>query len=187
MEEFESFLNSIGKALKGVGIALKGVGILASTAGTVTGAIAATMTFTEVATAVGFVAASAATGGTVAFVAFGVALAGLLSLVAGVGLSKVSAMVKKTAADQPRQAIINKLDNKINQTSNLEEKNILGHVTSSYFSSNCKRSIAMALIKNGRARKGNKLVIPLLNGDKIKAKIVNPVFFDPNGVRKNGI
>ena len=69
----------------------------------------------------------------------------------------------------------------------LEEKNILGHVTSSYFSSNCKRSIAMALIKNGRARKGNKLVIPLLNGDKIKAKIVNPVFFDPNGVRKNGI
>ena len=69
----------------------------------------------------------------------------------------------------------------------LEEKNILGHVTSSYFSSNCKRSIAMALIKSGRARKGNKLVIPLLNGDKIKAKIVNPVFFDPNGVRKNGI
>ena len=45
----------------------------------------------------------------------------------------------------------------------------------------------MALIKNGRARKGNKVVIPLLNGNKIKAKIVNPVFFDPNGVRKNGI
>ena len=69
----------------------------------------------------------------------------------------------------------------------LENKNILGHVTSSYFSPNCKRSIAMALIKNGRARKGSKVVIPLLNGKIIRAKIVNPVFFDPNGVRKNGI
>ena len=45
----------------------------------------------------------------------------------------------------------------------------------------------MALIKNGRDRKGNKIVIPLLNGDKIIAKLVNPCFFVPNGVRKNGI
>ena len=69
----------------------------------------------------------------------------------------------------------------------LPEKNILGHVTSSYFSPNCRRSIAMALLKDGRSRKGSKVSIPLLNGELIEAKVVNPIFFDPNGVRKNGI
>ena len=69
----------------------------------------------------------------------------------------------------------------------LPEKNILGHVTSSYFSPNCRRSIAMALLKDGRSRKGRKVSIPLLNGELIEAKVVNPIFFDPNGVRKNGI
>jgi len=65
--------------------------------------------------------------------------------------------------------------------------NILGHVTSSYYSPNCRRSIAMALIKGGKSRKGGKVWLPLLNGETIEAKVVNPVFFDPNGVRKNGI
>ena len=70
---------------------------------------------------------------------------------------------------------------------NLPEKNILGHVTSSYFSPNCRRSIAMALLKDGRSRKGSKVSIPLLSGELIEAKVVSPIFFDPNGVRKNGI
>jgi sarcosine oxidase subunit alpha len=65
--------------------------------------------------------------------------------------------------------------------------NILGHVTSSYYSPNCRRSIAMALIKGGKSKKGSKVWLPLLNGETIEAKVVNPVFFDPNGVRKNGI
>ena len=67
------------------------------------------------------------------------------------------------------------------------DKNILGHVTSSYYSPNCRRSIAMALLKGGRSRKGSKVSLPLLNGEIIEAKVVNPIFFDPNGVRKNGI
>ena len=70
---------------------------------------------------------------------------------------------------------------------NLPEKNILGHVTSSYYSPNCRRSIAMALLKDGRSRKGSNVSIPLLNGELVEAKVVNPIFFDPNGVRKNGI
>ena len=67
------------------------------------------------------------------------------------------------------------------------DKNILGHVTSSYYSPNCRRSIAMALLKDGRSRKGSKVSLPLLNGEIVEAKVVNPIFFDPNGVRKNGI
>ena len=34
---------------------------------------------------------------------------------------------------------------------------MLGHVTSSYFSPNLGRSIAMALVSGGRARTGNRL------------------------------
>ena len=65
--------------------------------------------------------------------------------------------------------------------------NILGHVTSSYYSPNCRRSIAMAMIKDGRSRKGQEVWLPLLDGSIIKAKVVDPIFFDPKGVRKNGI
>ena len=65
--------------------------------------------------------------------------------------------------------------------------NILGHVTSSYYSPNCRRSIAMGLIKGGRAKLGSKIWFPLLNGEVIEAKVVPPVFFDPKGVRKDGI
>ena len=64
---------------------------------------------------------------------------------------------------------------------------ILGHVTSSYYSPNCRRSIAMALIKGGRNIIGKDIWLPLLTGKVLKAKVVEPVFFDPNGVRKNGI
>tara|TARA_B100000029_G_C17453117_1_gene915708 strand:- start:359 stop:1237 length:879 start_codon:yes stop_codon:yes gene_type:complete len=74
-------------------------------------------------------------------------------------------------------------------TPNPKQNNIdiLGHVTSSYYSPNCRRSIAMALIKGGRKLIGEDLWLPLLNGKVIKAKVVEPIFFDPNGVRKDGI
>ncbi len=45
----------------------------------------------------------------------------------------------------------------------------------------------MALIKGGRKLIGEDLWLPLLNGKVIKAKVVEPIFFDPNGVRKDGI
>ncbi len=61
---------------------------------------------------------------------------------------------------------------------------MLGHVTSSYHSPNCGRSIAMALVKGGLARKGQTLYAPLEGGKTIACKIAeSPVFFDPEGER----
>jgi sarcosine oxidase subunit alpha len=63
---------------------------------------------------------------------------------------------------------------------------MLGHVSSSYYSPNVGRSIALALVKGGHAKKGQKLTAPLLDGRKIGCTIVDPVFFDPEGDRLHG-
>jgi len=61
---------------------------------------------------------------------------------------------------------------------------MIGHVTSSYWSPTLKRSIAMALIKDGSKKMGEKISFPL--ADKvIEAKIVDPVFYDKEGARQN--
>ena len=69
----------------------------------------------------------------------------------------------------------------------LEDKppmNMIGQVTSSYWSPTLKRSIAMALIENGQNRMGETLTFPLQ--DKVvKAEIVDPVFYDKEGARQN--
>jgi sarcosine oxidase subunit alpha len=62
---------------------------------------------------------------------------------------------------------------------------MLGHVTSSYYSPNCGRSIALALVKNGRSRLGETVHVPL-EGRTIRAKIAEPRFFDPEGKRLDG-
>jgi sarcosine oxidase subunit alpha len=62
---------------------------------------------------------------------------------------------------------------------------MLGHVTSSYLSACLGRSIALALVKGGRARKGEKVEIPLADGRAIRAVIAEPVFVDPEGARQN--
>ncbi len=64
---------------------------------------------------------------------------------------------------------------------------MIGHVTSSYYSPNCNRSIALALIKGGRTKIGQKVFFPTLEGNIITGKLVKPNFFDPNGDRLNGI
>ena len=64
---------------------------------------------------------------------------------------------------------------------------MLGQVTSSYYSPNLKKSIAMALLKNGHALKGTKVYFPMLDGqDPIEAVITDTVFYDPKGERLNG-
>jgi sarcosine oxidase subunit alpha len=63
---------------------------------------------------------------------------------------------------------------------------MLGHVSSSYYSPNVGRSIALALVKGGLAKKGEKVTAPLLDGRKIGCTIVDPVFFDPEGDRLRG-
>ena len=62
---------------------------------------------------------------------------------------------------------------------------MLGHVTSSYFSANCGRSIALALVAGGRDRIGATLHATTPGGFA-PVKVVPPVFFDPQGSRVHG-
>ncbi len=62
----------------------------------------------------------------------------------------------------------------------------IGHVTSSYHSAVLGRSIALALLSAGRARMGETLYVPTLDGDDAQAKVTPPVFYDPAGARLNG-
>ena len=58
-----------------------------------------------------------------------------------------------------------------------------GHVTSSYFSATLNRSIALAMLSNGRRRLGDIVHCPLADGGALAAKVVSPVFYDPKGER----
>ena len=60
---------------------------------------------------------------------------------------------------------------------------MVGHVTSSYYSANLKRSIAMGVIRDGLNRKGESVFFPLADGRAIEARICNTVWLDPNGER----
>jgi sarcosine oxidase subunit alpha len=62
---------------------------------------------------------------------------------------------------------------------------MIGHVTSSYWSANCGRSIAMALLVDGRSRMGETLFVPMPGG-AIEVEVCSPVFFDEKGGRLNG-
>ncbi|HEU0221193.1 MAG TPA: glycine cleavage T C-terminal barrel domain-containing protein, partial [Paracoccaceae bacterium] len=61
--------------------------------------------------------------------------------------------------------------------------NMLGHVTSTYFSPNLGRHIALGLIRNGRARMGQVLDFPVSARETIRARVVDPCFFDKEGSR----
>jgi sarcosine oxidase subunit alpha len=62
---------------------------------------------------------------------------------------------------------------------------MVGHVTSSYMSPNMGRSIALAMVKNGRARIGRRLLVAM-EDTTIPVSVVRPVFFDPEGGRIDG-
>ncbi|MBM3519950.1 MAG: FAD-binding protein, partial [Alphaproteobacteria bacterium] len=62
---------------------------------------------------------------------------------------------------------------------------MIGQVTSTYMSPSLGRSIAMALIENGRARMGEVLSFPLEDGKGARARIVDPVFYDKEGAKQN--
>jgi sarcosine oxidase, subunit alpha len=62
---------------------------------------------------------------------------------------------------------------------------MIGHVTSSYWSENCGRSIAMALVADGRALKGKTLYVPMPDRT-IEVEVTDTVFFDKEGGRVNG-
>ena len=64
-------------------------------------------------------------------------------------------------------------------------KNMIGRVTSTYFSPTLNRSIAMGLVEFGPDRMGEIIDFPTLDGKIIKAEICNQVFLDPQGERQN--
>jgi sarcosine oxidase subunit alpha len=59
---------------------------------------------------------------------------------------------------------------------------MIGHVTSSYMSPNLGRTFALALVKDGRARLGEKLYVPMLDRT-IAVTVTEPVFVDKEGER----
>ena len=61
---------------------------------------------------------------------------------------------------------------------------MLGHVTSSYYSPNLNKSIALAVVRGGKEMIGKKLFIPM-EGRSIDVTVVNPVFFDKENKRLN--
>ncbi len=61
---------------------------------------------------------------------------------------------------------------------------MLGHVTSSYFSPNLKKSIALAVVRSGKKMKGKKLIVPMENKN-INVTITDTVFYDKENKRLN--
>ena len=65
------------------------------------------------------------------------------------------------------------------------QKNVIGRVTSTYYSATLMRGIAMGLVTHGPERVGEVIDIPKLDGGLIKARIVDPVFYDKAGEKQN--
>ena len=61
---------------------------------------------------------------------------------------------------------------------------MLGHVTSSYFSPNLNKSIALAVVKNGKKLKGKKMFVPMKNKN-INVTITDTIFLDKENRRLN--
>jgi len=61
---------------------------------------------------------------------------------------------------------------------------MLGHVTSSYYSPNLKKSIALGVVRGGKNMMGQKLIIPMEN-KKINVTVADPVFLDKENKKLN--
>ena len=60
----------------------------------------------------------------------------------------------------------------------------LGHVTAAMKSANLGRPIALALVRDGRARLGQTLVaFSSLTDERVAVTVADPVFYDPEGLR----
>jgi sarcosine oxidase subunit alpha len=62
---------------------------------------------------------------------------------------------------------------------------MLGHVTSSYRSAFLGRPFALALVKGGHARTGDRLSVPV-NGSPVTVEVTSAVLVDPEGARRDG-
>ena len=66
------------------------------------------------------------------------------------------------------------------------QRNTQGRVTSTYISPTLSKPIAMGLVHRGPDRMGDVLEFTNPGGEPVKARIVDPVFFDKEGTRSNG-
>ncbi len=65
------------------------------------------------------------------------------------------------------------------------QANVIGRVTSTYHSPTLNKGIAMGLIQRGPERMGEVVEFARTDGGRIPARIVSPVFLDPEGERQN--
>ena len=65
------------------------------------------------------------------------------------------------------------------------QRNMQGRVTSTYHSPTLGKGIAMGLVHNGPDRMGHVIDFPGTDGKTYQAKIVSPVFYDPEGEKQN--
>jgi len=72
----------------------------------------------------------------------------------------------------------------VSEIKNKPPMSMIGHVTSSYYSPNLNKSIALAVVKNGKKLKGKKLYVPMKN-KTIEVTVSDPVFLDKEGSRLN--
>ena len=61
---------------------------------------------------------------------------------------------------------------------------MLGHVASSYYSPNLNKSIALAIVRNGKKLEGTKLFVPMKN-KTINVEVTDTVFLDKENSRLN--
>ncbi len=65
------------------------------------------------------------------------------------------------------------------------QRNTQGRVTSTYHSPTVKRGIAMGLIRGGMDRVGEVVEFTKMEGGTVKARVVDPVFYDKEGARND--
>ncbi len=65
------------------------------------------------------------------------------------------------------------------------QRNTQGRVTSTYYSPTLDRGIAMGLLHNGPDRMGEVVEFNKVDGTTVKAKVVDPVFYDKDGEKQN--
>ncbi len=65
------------------------------------------------------------------------------------------------------------------------QRNMIGRVTSTYYSPTLGRGIAMGLVLDGPDRMGETIEFPKVDGGSITAKIVDQVFYDKEGTKQD--
>ena len=65
------------------------------------------------------------------------------------------------------------------------QKVTIGRVTSTYYSPTLKKGIALGLVAYGPDRLGETIQFPTLTNSVVEAKIVSPIFYDPDGFKQN--